>query len=390
MRLRLAGFSGMLLVTMAISTLAFFALAVIASEIQDEFEISKLQIGLLAAANTGVGGVLAPAGGRLSDRLGGRRSMGAVLLVSGTAAILIALAHTYLILLLGMALAGTTQGLANPSTNKAIATGIASSQRGILTGVKQSGVQLSVFASGFLMPWITDSYDWRTGIWLIAALSFAAIPGLFLITELPDSGHLDQSETAQRSSTRLPVFVTQVAIFGFLLGTVGGGLGRFLPLFAEEAAGFSPAAAGQVFGLAGLVAIPTRITSGVLLDRGVSARLMLTVMAIGGSVAVVSILLASSGHSGFLWAGTVLSGLTLGSWNTAANLSMIREGGNAGRATGRLMLGFLLGTTIGAPMVGWSIDAFDSYTPAWLVSAAMALAGAVVVSRQPAEADRYA
>ena len=69
---------------------------------------------------------------------------------------------------------------------------------------------------------------------------------------------------------------------------------------------------------------------------------------------------------------------------------MIREGGNAGRATGRLMLGFLLGTTIGAPIVGWSIDAFDSYTPAWLASAALALVGAVVVSRRPTETDRYA
>lgn len=390
MRLRLAGFSVMLLVTMAMSTLAFFALAVVASELQDEFEISKLQIGLLAAAYTGVGGLLSPAGGRVSDRLGGRRSMGVVLLVSGAAAIVIALAQTYLILLLGLALAGTTQGLANPSTNKAIATGIASAQRGILTGVKQSGVQLSVFASGFLMPWITNSYDWRTGIWLIAALSFAAVPGLFLITELPDSGHLDQSAKDHRTVARLPVFVTQVAVFAFLLGTIGGGLGRFVPLFAEEAAGFSAAAAGQVFGLQGLVAIPTRIVSGVLLDRGVSSRLMLTVMAVGGSVAVVLILLASSGPAGFLWAGAVLSGLTLGSWNTAANLSMIREGGSAGRASGRLMLGFLLGNTIGAPIVGWSIDAFDSYTPAWLVSAAMALAGAVVVSRRPAEADRYA
>jgi len=43
------------------------------------------------------------------------------------------------------------------------------------------------------------------------------------------------------------------------------------------------------------------------------------------------------------------------------------------------MLGFLIGLTVGGPAVGWSIDAFG-YNPAWIVSSALALAGALVVS----------
>ncbi len=54
----------MLIITMAMSVISFFALLVIASQLQDEFSISKLQIGMLADVNTGVGGLLAPLGGR--------------------------------------------------------------------------------------------------------------------------------------------------------------------------------------------------------------------------------------------------------------------------------------------------------------------------------------
>ena len=75
--------------------------------------------------------------------------------------------------------------------------------------------------------------------------------------------------------------------------------------------------------------------------------------------------------------------------NTAANLSMIREKENAGRASGILMIGFLLGLTLGGPLVGWSIDTFDGYTPAWLASAVVALIGSAVVARRPAEPARY-
>ena len=367
----------MLLVTMAMSTLAFFTLAVVASEIQDEFDISKLQLGLLGAVNTLVGGAFSPFAGRVSDRLGGRNAMGLTLFVSGLSAVAIALAQSYETLLVGMAFAGLPQGLGNPSANKAIATGIQNEVRGIITGVKQSGVQVAVFLSGFAMPPIAIAYGWRTGIWGVAAISFISILGLAFVTELPGNPPRS-SAAAGGQSARMPAFVTQVAIFGFLLGIVGGGLGRFMPLFAEEAVGFTPEAAGRVFGVQGLIAIPCRLISGVALDRGVPARRMLTGMGLLGAVSILVMLAADGGSPNFLWIGTVLGGMTLGSWNTAANLSMVRQGRNAGKASGRLMLGFLIGLTIGGPAVGWSIDAFG-YAPAWIASAGLAVAGVLAV-----------
>lgn len=379
---REASFSAMLLATMAMSTITFFALAVAASELQDEFNISKLQLGLLAAINTGVGGLVAPHAGRLSDRLGGRRAMGFTLATSGISAVLMALSQSYAMLFAASAVAGIPQGWGNPSCNKAIATGIERHRRGIITGVKQSGVQFAVFLTGFFVPWLTESYGWRSAMWLAAAMSFAFLLGLGAITVLEQNDTDATSDEVTPTTVRLPPFVTQVAIYGFLLGIVGGGLGRFLPLFAEEEVGFTIQQAGWVFGLQGLIAIPFRLLSGIALDRGVSARKMLLAMGIGGAASVLLILAASPGPTVLLWVGTILGGMTLGSWNTAANVSMIRQGAVAGRATGRLMLGFLIGLTVGGPAVGWSIDNFD-YAPAWIASALLALSGAAIIAYRP-------
>lgn len=387
MQLRLVGFASMLVVTMAMSVFAFFALAVVASDLEAEFGLTKLQLGLLGAANTAVGGLFAPMAGRLTDLLGARRSLGTLLAWSALTLCLAALAQSYVMLLLALALAGVSQGWGNPATNKAISTGVELRHRGVVTGIKQSGVQLSVFVAGVSMPAITAAAGWRAGLWAAAGISITAMLGLFAITDL-DGAAPTRVGPVDRPTARLPTFVFQVAAYGFLLGTVGGALGRFLPLYAEESVGFSPELAGLVFAVSGLVAIPTRIASGIMMDRGVSARRTLTVMALGSTVAFVLILAATDGRGALLWLGTVVSGMTLGSWNTAANLSMVRENAGAGRASGVLMFGFLTGLTIGAPVAGWSIDRFDSYGPAWVACAAGCMAGAAVVARRPSSAAR--
>jgi len=373
-------FAVMLLITMAMSTLSFFVVVVVASEIEVELDISKLQLGLLGAANTGVAGLFGVQAGRICDRFGGRASMGFVLAIAGVTAVIMAVFQSYVGLLVGMSLAGFAQGLGNPATNKAIAAGIHPHRRGLLTGLKQSGVQLAVFAAGFAMPTISERAGWRTGLWIMAGICAVAILGLSAISERDhDDVVVNPLDEPTAAGSRLPLFVYQVGLFGFLLGCVGGGIGRFTPLFAEEAVGFSARTAGIVFGLSGLVAIPARVISGVLLDRGLAPRRMLVLLGFGGTIALALTLLAEPGPNSLLWVGTVLSGLTLGTWNTAANLAMIRQGANAGRASGILVLGFMFGLTVAGPIVGWSIDFTDSYAPALIGSMVLAIAGALLL-----------
>jgi cyanate permease len=53
--------------------------------------------------------------------------------------------------------------------------------------------------------------------------------------------------------------------------------------------------------------------------------------------------------------------------------------GMVGQGTGFVLAGFLLGLAFGAPLMGFSVDAFGSYVPGWLAAAAL-LAGCVVVA----------
>ena len=366
-----------MLAMMAVSTVPFFALAVIASELQDEFDISKFELGVLAAVNTGIGALFAPTAGRLSDSIGARNSVLLTLVSSAASAAVLALASSFGLLIAGAAVGGIAQGAGNPAANKAISVGVDEAKRGVATGIKQSGVQVGVAIAGFTTPLMGASYGWRSAMWMYAALAVLAMAGLRLVP-----GKVDGTGVPVRPTDRsgpLPTFATYVSIYALLLGMVGGGLGRFLPLFAEEVTGFTIERAGLVFAVQGLVAVPARLAAGVALDRGASARTMMTLLGVFGAVALLIIAAATEARPSLLWIGTVLAGLTLGTWNTAANLSMIRMKEHAGRATGRLMAGFFLGLTIGGPLVGWSIDRF-SYTPAWLASSVVALAAAVVVA----------
>ena len=386
MQARTVVFATVLLMTMLVSNLSFFILVVASSELEAEFGLSNLQLGLLGTASTLAGALLSPLAGRITDRIGAVRAMQIVLISAAIGALATALAGTYEFVLFGMLLSGIPVGLSNPATNRAIAVSGAGELRGVITGVKQSGVQMAVFVSGFIVPLMTAAWGWRSGQWAMVGLSLALLISLPVIP--PDEGNpaarLDGSNTkaAEEPHSKLAI---RTAIYGALLGIIGGGFGRFIPLYAEEVLNMSLASAGRIFGVTGLVAIPVRILSGIAIDRGLSARLTLLVMALVGVVSVALIWVAEPGPNAAIWAGAILSGMTLGSWNTAANIIMIREP-NSGKATGLLYLGFLGGLAAGGPIVGWSIDIFDSYQPAWLFCGALAAAGAAVVAGRDPQA----
>ena len=67
-------------------------------------------------------------------------------------------------------------------------------------------------------------------------------------------------------------------------------------------------------------------------------------------------------------------------WNAVAMLAVILgiAKSQAGRASGTVMVGFLGGLGVGAPIAGLVIDATDSYQPVWFGALILALASALV------------
>ncbi|MGI9615779.1 MAG: MFS transporter [Acidimicrobiales bacterium] len=393
---------------MTVSTIQLFVGVVLAATLIEDLGITRWQIGLLGAVNTGVGALVAPSLGRLADRLGARRSAVLVVIVSAAALVSTAAALTYWMLVAASMLAGLPQGAGNPVTNKLIAEEVPPQAQGAVTGVKQSGVQFAVFLSGLMLPASSTTIGWRwavTGFAAFTLLTAAVIHFRFPSDRLiaPRSADLqrpgprpgpspspvetpplsrpnrrDQNETDREAVGR---FVAIVAVYSFLLGMVAGGITRFYPLFSQEVLGFSETTAGLAVSVTGLTAIAARLIWGTITDRLISSHRSLRLLAVGASLTALLLLAAEWLASWLLWPAVVLAAFTVVAWNVVAMLAVIRSvrPEESGRSTGIVLAGFLGGLTISAPLAGLAVDRLGSYQPVWVALCLVSLSGALVM-----------
>ena len=165
-----------------------------------------------------------------------------------------------------------------------------------------------------------------------------------------------------------------IAAYAFLMGTVGGGIARFLALFAEEEVGLSASTAGWVVAVSGLAGMAARVVAGQLAEqRYKPLPLLSSLAAIGAGVAILLTLVLTVG-AWLLWPIALLFAIGHGAWNAVAMLAIIVgvPKADAGRASGAVMFGFLGGLAIGAPIAGLVVDSTGSYQPVWIAGAVLA------------------
>jgi len=112
----------------------------------------------------------------------------------------------------------------------------------------------------------------------------------------------------------------------------------------------------------------------------ISARSALVVMAALAALSCVLLAVSTASSAWLAWPVAILIGFGSNAWNTVANLAIIRSVplADAGRSSGIMLLGFLLGVSVGTPLSGLAIDASDSYTQVWLASGVLSLVGVAV------------
>jgi predicted MFS family arabinose efflux permease len=368
--------------TMVASTYTIFALAVLASPIIDELGISRATIGIIGSVNTGLGALTAPFVGRVTDRIGARRAVLGLLGLSALTMLVAGLASNVWVLVLAYVIGGVPQGGGNPATNALIAATLAPGDRGVMTGIKQSGVTLAVFVSGLSMPAIERSWDWQ-GAYLVFGALFVVLT-LVCWSVLPShvGGPSADVDGGDRPRSELPPLIRRLGIYALLMGLASGAIGRFLPLFAEEELGYSLAIAGFAASLSGLLGMGFRIAAARLAETRVAPTDLLVQLSVIGVVS--SSLLALSVPFGrwLLWPAVVLYALGHTAWNAVANLAVIMNvpQRDAGRASGVIILGFLMGLTIAGPATGLIVDGTGRYEIAWWSSVALAAVSAAVLA----------
>lgn len=375
-------FSTVLASTMGAATFSLVVYSVLAGDLLTEFALERWQVGLLVTATTIAGAVASPSVGSITDRVGARRATIATLVGSALALGAIAIAPAYVLLVVAAVVSGVFQAVANPSTNKLISEHVPLGRRGVITGIKQSGVQVGTFLGGLTLPWLALAFDWRIAVLVFAGLSVVA--SSLAISTLPADVATEDHHEAQTAGT-LPPLIVRLALYGFLLGAGGTAIFTYLPLFAQESLGMTPQAAGVAAAVVGLTGIGGRIGWGRLAEVRVGSEPALRVMALG-AIGAAGLLWFAPEVRWLIWPAAVVTGLTASAWNAVGMLAIIQSvpSSLAGRGSGVVLLGFLLGLGVGSPAMGWSVDALGSYRPGWAAIAILFAAAWFTLVREPA------
>ncbi len=368
----------MLFIAMGAATFTASSLGILATFIIDDLSISRAELGAVLAVVNIAAAVLSPVAGRITDRIGGKRAIVTLFILSGATFLLLGTAVAYAMLFVGALAGAFSQATANPATNKLIAEDLPAGERGVITGVKQSGVQAGIFLGGLAVPSLAIAFGWRGAYLVVAAvpLVFAALAVWLIPTASPAS----ERHRTNRSG-RLPAAIWWLAGYGFLLG-FSGAVTYLVPLFAEESLGLSPVVGGIAAAVIAFTAVPGRILWSRYAERSGAFRGSLGVMAALSVAAAVLFYASGASAAWLLWPAAILIASGSSSWNSVGMLAVMVEAGvgSTGRASGVVLFGFLTGLGIAPPIFGAIVDRTGSYDLMWMLSAlAAAAAGAVII-----------
>ncbi|EQD82704.1 putative MFS family arabinose efflux permease [Saccharopolyspora erythraea NRRL 2338] len=368
-----------LTLAMALPMLLLYAIGVLGPVLVSDLRISRSTLGSLTAVCFAVAAVLSLWAGQGVGRIGARNATIALFGVVALSFGLISVSTSFAMLVVGVALCGLAQALANPATNKVIALHVAPERRGSVVGAKQSGVQLAALVAGAALPTAAVLLGWRGALALVIPLSLVALAVSWSV--------IPGEQAAPRAAgwsklVRPNAKLRWLMLYQLFLGAGLAAFTTFLPLYATEqlATGERQAAlmiAG--FGIAGIVA---RIGWTSLAGKLAEPHGLLLGLALAAAVFVGAVW--ASGWFGLLpaWIGSIGIGATAVAANAVCMLAVVRDRsyGQVTHASALASLAFFSGFVVSPPLVGAVADAAGGLGSAWPVLALeLVLAGGCAV-----------
>ncbi|WP_222598430.1 MFS transporter [Lentzea tibetensis] len=359
---------------MTSSMLPLFLLGALAPALVTEFGIARPLLGVLVTAGFGVAAALSLMIGPVVDAVGPRRSVIALFAASAVALAVFSSAPHYAVLVVAVAIGGVPQALANPSTNKLIATAVPPPRRPVLLGIKQSGVQLGAFVAGLPLAWLADAVDWRVAVGVPAGCAaLAAVASLVL----PHDTAPVRVPTIKVSLAAEPV-VWLLAGFSVLLGCGIAAVNTYVALFATQELSYSAPAAAGLVAVLGVVGIAGRIWWARVVSAGRQPMSLLAPLALVAAAAPVLLLAA---NAVLAWLAVAVVGACAVAANAVSVLAVVGASTPAqlGRNSALVAAGFFAGFAVGPPLFGLLVEVSGSYSAGWALVAAECAAAAAVV-----------
>lgn len=220
--------------------------------IQDEFHVTKEQIGFLTSAFLGFYTLAAPFVGPLADRYS-RRVMIALggLFWSGLT-LLTAVTHTYTELLIRHTLVGVGEATFVTIAPTFVADLFHENQRGRILGVFYLALPVGSAAGYLLGGYLAPHHGWRFPFYIAAAPGFLLALAVLFLKE-PERGQFDSlKETPERATVlglaRNPAFLTATLGMAFMTYSLGG-IQVWIPQFLYSERHFALEKANLLFGI---------------------------------------------------------------------------------------------------------------------------------------------
>ncbi|WP_079139358.1 MFS transporter [Streptomyces sp. AVP053U2] len=357
---------------MAFSMMQLFLLGALGPRFVDDLDVSPTVLGLTTTVGFGAAAVLSPAGGRVVDRLGPRRCLVALLLVSAVALALIGAAPGAGFLLAAVALGGLPQALANPATNKTILAAVPAERRGSVTGMKQSGVQLGAFAAGLPLAALAGAVGWRGAVWTAAGT--AVVAAVWAARALP----ADPPPKYAPVSWIPRGTIAWLAAYSLLLGCGIASVNTYLALYGVRRLDLGPTTAAALVAVLGVAGIAGRL--GWSKVAGQPGRALWLPGALAAGAVGAALLLAASAYAHPLaWVAAVAVGVFAVAANAVSMVLVMQRAaaGRAGQDSALVSAGFFAGFALGPPLFGL-LAAAGHYGAGWLLVAGEFLGAGVV------------
>jgi MFS family permease len=333
--------------------------------VQDEFHLSKTQIGYLTSAFLGFYMIAAPFVGPIADRYSRKLiiSFGAIFWSGLT--LLTAFTHTYTELLIRHTLVGIGEATFVTIAPTFVADLFAEKMRGRILGIFYLAIPVGSAAGYLLGGNLAPNHGWRFPFYIAAAPGFLLALAVLFLKE-PKRGQFDSTRNAREKETvfglvRNPAFLT--ATFGMAAMTFSlGGSQVWMPQFLYSERGYSLAQANFTFGIIVVVdGIVAALAGGFLGDylllRMKSSYYLVSAvsMALGVPVMIVALFVKGSA----MVPAIALAAFFLLFNTSPLNAAVINSVGANIRATAiavNIFVIHILGDVPSPTMMGWVAD----------------------------------
>jgi len=346
--------------------------------IKKEMDLNYTQVGFFTSSFFLGIALTSTLGGWIADSLGIRKMLILGTFLMGVFMTLSGWMPTFLGIISFFILAGICYSIVTPSTNKATMYWFHERSRATAMGIKQTGINGGGLLASLIIPPIDLHYNWRYGFSLAGILVLiGGLTMLIFYREIEPSSHHQMPLREWRQQIKKVVSNRNVLLLGadgfFRVGVQNAFL-TYLILYLQKILQLPVITASLFFGLAHASGALGRITWGLVSDRAFGGRrkeVFISIALISGiGLLILGILTPATP----IWLVALIVGLLgfTAVGHQGVGLSFITEVAGkevAGTASGFNQSFYFFGVVVMAPLFGFLVDLFGTYTPAWITLA---------------------